>query len=175
MLDVGCGTGHFTRWLAGLRFDVTGLDNAPAMLHEARTRGGAPYIEADAHALPFPSHTVDLTTLVTTLEFVDDPPRVLSEAIRVARRGVILGVLNRVSLLACRRRLARTPTWNAATFFDPSALRSLVHRAGGSRVESITWRTTLWPWPIFGSLPLPWGGFIGMAVTLASRPVGDNQ
>jgi hypothetical protein len=36
--------------------------------------------------------------------------------------------------------------------------------AGGARVEVI-WRTTLWPgWR--GSHPLPWGGFIGMAVNV---------
>ena len=31
-LEVGCGTGHFTRWLAGRLPHVVGLDRAPAML-----------------------------------------------------------------------------------------------------------------------------------------------
>jgi ubiquinone/menaquinone biosynthesis C-methylase UbiE len=166
VLDVGCGTGHFTRWLGALGFEATGLDNSPAMLKEARAGGGATYLEGDGHALPWPSREADLVLLITIVEFTEDPVRIVSEAIRVARHGVILGVLNRTSVLGWRRRRAGGAPWNAATFFSPAELRLIVHQAGGRRIDAITWRTALWPLPIIGSLPLPWGGFIGMAVRL---------
>ena len=35
-LEIGCGTAHFTRWLAGGRLEAFGLDRSPAMLAEAR-------------------------------------------------------------------------------------------------------------------------------------------
>ena len=36
----------------------------------------------------------------------------------------------------------------------------------GQRAKEVVWRTTLWPIPGLRELPLPWGGFIGMAVHL---------
>jgi SAM-dependent methyltransferase len=175
VLEIGCGTGHFTRWMAALDFEVTGLDHSAAMLNEADVRGGARFFVADAHALPLQNGSVDLAVMMTALEFTSDPQRALAEAIRIARTGLILGVLNRTSLLAWRRRRSGSSTWNAARFFSPDELLDLVERAGGDRVESLWWRTTLWPLPVIGSLPLPWGGFIGMAVTLSSVKARDER
>ncbi|MBL8828911.1 MAG: class I SAM-dependent methyltransferase, partial [Planctomycetaceae bacterium] len=53
ILEVGCGTGHFCRWLKEAGYTVVGLDSSPAMLDEARRRDAAPYIEGDAHQLPY--------------------------------------------------------------------------------------------------------------------------
>ncbi len=36
VLEVGCGTGHFTGWLADKGLKVVGLDRAPAMLEQTR-------------------------------------------------------------------------------------------------------------------------------------------
>jgi hypothetical protein len=55
--------------------------------------------------------------------------------------------------------------WEAANFFTPGELVHLVEQAAAGRQVNVVWRTTLWPvWP--GALPLPWGGFIGVAVKL---------
>lgn len=161
ILEVGCGTGHFTRWFTQQGLHVVGLDCAPAMLTEAVQRGHAVYVEGDALALPFATGAFDLVSFVTTLEFVSRPTQALSEAVRVARQGVLLGVLNRTSLLARKRKRSDTVVWQAAHFFSPPELMRLVRQAAGTRLAEVTWRTTLWPvWP--GSLPLPWGDFIGL-------------
>lgn len=82
----------------------------------------------------------------------------------MARDGLILGVLNRHSRLAWRLRRSRDPLWQVARFFTPAELVHLIQRAAGREVD-VVWRTTLWPvWP--RDLPLPGGGFIGMAVRL---------
>lgn len=175
ILEVGCGTGHFSRWLAESGFEVIGLDNSPAMLREARAREGASYLEGDALALPLPAGAVDIVALITTLEFTGEPMRALTEAIRVARFGLMIGALNRTSLLAWRRRRKGGPIWGMAEFFTPVELAQHVRQAGGDRVRSVLWRTTLWPLPLIGSLPLPWGGFIGMAVKLEPQPMKDTE
>ena len=90
-LDVGCGTGYFTRWLASLGLEVVGLDSSLPMLTEARRRGEAPFVLADALALPFGARTFDLVIFVTSLEFVADQTLALIEASRVARCGLLLG------------------------------------------------------------------------------------
>lgn len=162
LLEAGCGTGHFTRWFKKQELQVLGLDLALPMLAEAVTLDGVPYVCGDAHTLPFTDEAFDVVALVTTLEFVSNPDRALLEALRTARQGLILGVLNRHSLLGWQRKRQGGPLWGAARFFTPGELVYLLRRVAGRPVQ-ITWQTTLWPiWP--GALPLPWGGFIGMAV-----------
>jgi SAM-dependent methyltransferase len=169
VLDVGCGTGHFTRWFVERGLITTGLDTSEAMLAEARQLGGATFVEGDAMELPFLDQEFDLVSLITCLEFVDDPERAIAEAVRVARGGLLLGVLNRDSLLAASRRRSGKPIWQAARLFTVGQLAGMINRACGSRLVAIRWRTTLWPRPISTSLPLPWGGFIGMAVQLSEE------
>jgi SAM-dependent methyltransferase len=166
VLEVGCGTGHFTRWMAERGLDAVGLDISEPMLNEARRRGGPEYLAGDALALPFAARSYDLTALITTLEFLADPARALAEAVRVARQGILLGVLNRRSLLALQYRLSGKPMWRSARFFDPWELARLVREAAGRRTGTVLWRTTLWPIPGVRDLPLPWGGFIGVAAQL---------
>ena len=40
ILEIGCGTGHFTRWMRSLNYDVVGLDNSPPMLEQALSVNG---------------------------------------------------------------------------------------------------------------------------------------
>jgi ubiquinone/menaquinone biosynthesis C-methylase UbiE len=40
VLEIGCGTGHFTRWMAQQRLQAVGLDISPAMLTEAQRWNG---------------------------------------------------------------------------------------------------------------------------------------
>lgn len=42
VLEVGCGTGHFSRWLAQQGVQAVGLDESAAMLAVARERSGGP-------------------------------------------------------------------------------------------------------------------------------------
>ena len=163
-LEVGCGTGHFTRWLAERSLHVTGLDASPVMLAEARRRGSRSCVLGDALMLPFPARAFDLTFLITTLEFVSDPLRALAEAARVARQGVVVGALNRHSLLGLRRWTSHDRVWQSAKLFSPGELARLARQAARRRVQAVRWRTTLWPLPGLGSLPLPWGAFIGVAL-----------
>jgi ubiquinone/menaquinone biosynthesis C-methylase UbiE len=175
VLEVGCGTGHFSRWLAERGFNVIGLDSSRPMLMEARRLGSPPcLLQADALALPFAEHSVDLVVLITTLEFLENPLRALEEAVRIARQGLILGVLNRRSLLGLRYRASGKSLWQAAHFFSVGELKQLVIRAAKGHLRSVQWRTTLWPIPHLPDLPMPWGGFIGLAVQLADKQTGGE-
>ncbi|MFW6379703.1 MAG: class I SAM-dependent methyltransferase [Guyparkeria sp.] len=102
LLDVGCGTGFFTRAL-GESIDglLVGADIDADWLAYAREqdRGGGCYERADARSLPHPDRSFDLVTSITVLDFVDEDARALAEMVRVARRRVVVLVLNRCSLL----------------------------------------------------------------------------
>ena len=99
ILEVGCGTGHFTRWFSEWGLQAVGLDLSRPMLVEATHLESPPCVRGDGLALPFATQAFDLVALITTLEFTPDPVHVLAEALRVARHGLILGVLNRQSVL----------------------------------------------------------------------------
>lgn len=105
LLDVGCGTGWFTRRLAaggGLR--VTGVDIDEVALGFARRHDPhADYLVGDARALPFADGAFDRVVSVTALCFVADWPRALAEIIRVSRLRFVIGLLNRHSLLHWQR------------------------------------------------------------------------
>ncbi len=138
------------------------MDLSAAMLDEAKKRGGGIYLQGDAHKLPFQTKSFDLVALITTLEFLPDPDKALKEACRIARQGLILGVLNADSRLGRQYKRNGGLVWEAARFFTPVELKRLIVDIAGAKAR-IFWRTTLWPfWP--GGLPFPNGGFIGMAV-----------
>jgi SAM-dependent methyltransferase len=101
VLDVGCGTGWFTRRVAVEGATVTGLDQDAGSLAFARKHavGRVQYVEGDACHLPFADHFFDAVLSVTALCFVERWPQALAEIVRVSRSRFVLGLLNRHSLL----------------------------------------------------------------------------
>lgn len=173
VLEVGCGTGHFTEWLTRKSLRVVGFDRSPAMLAELRRRvPEIPVILGDAHRFPFREGAVDLAVFVTTLEFLEEPEVALSEAVEVSRQGVILVVLNRWSLGGLSRRWgpqAWRPLLGQAWDSSLASLRATVEKAAGRRLREIRWASTLFPdglWRI--RAPIPLGDVIGMAAVLTT-------
>ena len=137
-LDVGCGTGIYTRWLTDLGLVVTGIDRDPVMLAAARRKvPSAEFQHADAHRLPFADAAFDLVLAVTVMCFVERPmrPGVVRELARVTRPGgrVVIGELSPYSLWALGRRVSAwrgSPMWRAAHFTSGRELRRLMRDAG---------------------------------------------
>ena len=143
-LDVGCGTGIYTAWLAEQGLEVTGLDLDPAMLAAARTKApGAQLLAGDATALPFAEGEFDLALAVTLLCFLDAAERraAARELLRVVRPGgrVVVGELARYSLWAAQRRVngwRGSATWRSAHFTTAGELRRLFRDAGATAVHT---------------------------------------
>lgn len=70
ILDVGCGIGQFGQQLRDL--NITGLDNSPEMLEEARKRSNKTFVLGNAESLNFNNGTFDAVFYAVTLEFVTD-------------------------------------------------------------------------------------------------------
>lgn len=116
LLEVGCGPGRFLQFFWESGFDVTGLDASPAMLELARERMGS---KADLHVgraehLPFADKEYDVVALLTLLEFCEDPGQVIAEALRVARKAILITFLNKHSAYGIVRRLS--PRRSAGSF-----------------------------------------------------------
>src|SRR5919112_4010112 len=68
VLDVGCGTGENALYLAGLGFDVTGVDSARAAIESAREKGRLRQVRANFRVVD----AFDLACLGTTFGTVID-------------------------------------------------------------------------------------------------------
>lgn len=101
LLDVGCGTGFFTRRFAQITgLHVTGVDIDQQWLDYARQHDpNSHYLRGDARALPFADKSFDSCVSVTALCFVDDWPLAIQEIIRVTRSRFAIALLNRNGLL----------------------------------------------------------------------------
>ncbi len=101
LLDVGCGTGWFTRRFAAGGLLATGLDPNPEWLAYARAHSGlGTYrVDGDARRLPFADNSFDCVMSIAALCFIPEERQAVAEIVRVARRRFAIGWLNRASLL----------------------------------------------------------------------------
>jgi len=108
VIDVGCGPGNYTPYLAEVSESglVVGIDGSRAMVATAAKRGGGDnlaYVVGDACALPFEDGSFDAACCVGVIHMVDRPMVALDEMIRVLAPG------GRLAIFATRRR-RRTET-----------------------------------------------------------------
>jgi hypothetical protein len=98
----------------------------------------------------------------------------LTEAVRVARRGVVLVVLNRWSLGGLSRRWgpqARRPLLGTAHDYAVPALVTRLRQAAHGRLARLRWTSALFPdglWRV--RAPVPLGDVLGVVGVLRSRP-----
>ncbi len=173
LLDIGCGTGHFTRRFARETIGpVIGLDPNQEWLAYARERAreGELDVAGRAEALPFGDRSFDCAVSVTALCFVADQMRALREMVRVARRRIVLGLLNRHSVLYLQKGRHggaggyKGAHWHTAAevraLFDQIAVDDVVLRsaivapAGGFAARAIE---SVWPQRI------PLGAFLAVS------------
>ncbi|WP_347838986.1 class I SAM-dependent methyltransferase [uncultured Draconibacterium sp.] len=131
MLELGCGTGHWTALFVNEGFDVVATDVSDVMLKEAFAKGlDAEILKADAEALPFKNESFDVLASVTMMEFVNSKEKVLEEVMRVLRPGgwLLLGCLNGNSQLA--KNAANDPVFKNAAFFVPDSLKKALSKFG---------------------------------------------
>lgn len=109
VLDIGCGEGRTTRYLATLvDGPVIGADFSHAMVAQAQYSQDNPalrYCVADAQALPFNDAQFNVVTAMTTFNNVPDLQLAMSEAARVLAPGGILAatIINRLEAAQCAR------------------------------------------------------------------------
>lgn len=103
MLEIGCGTGHWTAFFSEMGFQVTATDVSQEMLSIAKGKpiSNAEFLEADVLQLPFPDHHFDQVAVITALEFCGNIEQAFSEIKRVLKPNgwLIAGCLNANSIL----------------------------------------------------------------------------
>lgn len=93
VVDLGAGTGKFTRVLRETGADVVAVDPDAAMLAELRVRvPGVPTFQGTAERMPLPDASVDAAVMAQAWHWVD-PPSAAAEVGRVLRPGGALGLV----------------------------------------------------------------------------------
>ncbi|MDO5654742.1 MAG: class I SAM-dependent methyltransferase [Flavobacteriaceae bacterium] len=169
LLEFGCGTTRFTRWWQDIGIEATGGDISPFMLSQALFRFDGDLVMADSHHLPFKDKTFDAMAFITTFEYYKDPKKVIREAARVGKHGIIFGMMNRNTPKLIRRRaqqaVGKNNFYMTATFYTPNKLIKLIEEALPDRDFTIKWTTTGLPkWFPVQKWNVPLGDFFGLYV-----------
>lgn len=170
LLDVGCGTGYFSRRFAQQGLSVTGIDpDHHAIDFAQRKTSNITYLPGSALRLPFPDRAFDHSVAITSLCFIAQPQKALSEMWRITQHTLTLGLLNRRSLLhrlKQGRGRYQSARWDTAYQVMNNWIPQITHPA-----KNITVRTALFfpqgnkpaQWAE-ACLPnrIPWGGFLAI-------------
>jgi len=140
VLDVGCGTGYFTRRFA---LDQTGtaagIDPDEDAIGFARRHAacGETYDIGTGESLPYDSGTFDYAISVTALCFVSQQIHVIREMARVAKIGIAVGVLNYHSILRLMKS-SGSSAYAGAQWHTKQEVYALVHESGCPRPHITT-------------------------------------
>lgn len=180
VLDIGCGTGNHLLSLTKFGLDISGVDASPDMINIARSRLGnrCELKRGQAEDLPFNDNEFDIALLINALEFIDDPLTALKEAGRVARKKVLICVINRLSLYYPYVRLREVFCESLIRHIKPYHLWEMKsHIKGAYGSVPIVWKCTQDILPLMGrlngpgpdrfkSFNWPFGSVLGISVTL---------
>ena len=98
VLEIGAGTGNYTRALAKSGLSVIAIDRSAAMAAIGAQKAHAHWILADGDLLPFGKRSIDAVTGVNVLHHLPALEAALSEFRRVARAGAVLQAVIRENL-----------------------------------------------------------------------------
>ena len=184
ILEIGCGSGAYTRALVEADAVVTATEFAPGPLAQARRNLG-PLAERcdlrveDAQRLTLPDERFDKVLLSEVIEHAPKPERAIAEAARVLRPGGLLVVstpsrFSPLNLAYDMKRRVRRYSFNEHLHeFTPGSFRRLVGRH--LDVESLDFANFVLPYPVdelYLRLGSPGLGFLRrVELALASLPV----
>ena len=88
ILDVGCGTGRYTKLLEDLGASMVGVDISEKMIHIAKTKTEiACYIVADASHLPFKDNVFHIVLSALVVNHIENLNLFLTEMLRTCQKG----------------------------------------------------------------------------------------
>ena len=137
LLDVGCGTGHWSRFFLSLGYEVHGIDLSGEMIAAACAAvPGCTFEVADACDLPFDAASFDVVASMATLEFVRDPAVAVREMARCVRPGgrLLIGTLNRLAPLNQHRVSKGRQPYASAHLLALEELTELLQPCGRLRM-----------------------------------------
>lgn len=189
VLDIGCGEGNHLLLLKKFGLDLNGIDASSHMIGRARARLGerSTLRTGKAEDLPFEDNSFDISVMIHTLEFLDNPLPALREAGRVTRRAVFVGTMNSASWSGFFGKLQASfggKGFHNAKAFNLWELKAYMRRALGD--VPLAWsssqtiplaldRMCRFLSPARPGRSLPFGFHLGLAATITYRYRTENM
>jgi SAM-dependent methyltransferase len=131
-LDLGCGSGYFSRLLCEAGAQVSGVDGSPEMIRMARALSLAkagtaaiPFLTmAMAETIDIPTARVDGILCLSVLEYLENPEAGFAEIVRIVKPGgqLVVSAPNRHSAVR-RWQKAKRRLWSRQTAAREDYLR----------------------------------------------------
>jgi len=142
LLEVGCGTGHWSQFFSDCGFEVTGVDVSEPMIKIAQSKNiaSASFQIADGQSLPFADNGFDVTAAITTLEFTGSAELVLQEMVRCTRKPsgqLLIGVLNALARLNRNRQQSSESLYAKARLFSTGQIKRLLSKYGQTQLCTV--------------------------------------
>ena len=131
LLEVGCGTGHWSKFFSTKGYEIIGIDISERMVTIARNKNIArsSFHLMDGHSMSFADNSFDIAVAITTLEFATNPSAMIAEMARCVRKPggyLLLGVLNALSEYNQKRQHEAGSPYASAALFSPEQLKGLL-------------------------------------------------
>ena len=176
-VDLGIGTGLFTKILREKGYKVIGIDISDEMLKIAKNRGFEVIKHDLNEPLPFNDESFDFVFSMTSIEFLKNPENLFEEVKRVLKKDgeFLLITLNSLSLWAFVRRVKglfiKNYVFKKGRFYSTNKLKKFFDEKW--EIEKFGTCTFIPPWnPIFPSfwervfsLIFPFSGAISYILT----------
>jgi len=149
LCDVGCGAGALVAHTQSLGIFAIGIEPDAAKVAEG-SAAGLDLRQGQAEALPFPDESFDLVTFENSLHHVTEIDRALAEAMRVARRAIViidpwfdLSIPSQVLCDRFERWLKRLDRMTGMVHWDPIPAGEIIGALGGGTTLAATVRHLL--------------------------------
>lgn len=120
-LDIGCGTGLYTKAVLRKGVTVVGMDISQSMIKKAQTSFSAILVNANAEQpFPFRNHSFNFVIAMDALTYFHDLSKVLSEALRILKpHGYFFAVVpNHQSVIRKIAKIGNFGSYAASTSIE---------------------------------------------------------
>ncbi|MDX9703962.1 MAG: class I SAM-dependent methyltransferase [Candidatus Auribacterota bacterium] len=131
LLEIGCGTGHWSEYFSNKGYGVSAIDVSQRMIEIAAKKNipHSVFFVADGENLPFSNEAFDIVVAITSLEFTPNPEIMFQEMVRCVKkkRGIIiLGILNKLSAFNQKRMAIQGSVYSVANMFSMQEIENMI-------------------------------------------------
>ena len=141
ILDLGCGSGHWSNKAGLLGGEVTGVDSSASLLSQARNQyPGITFINQDIFSYIESSPNFDLVLLIHVLEHLESPSELLKKLLNKTRMILIEVPDMAADPLNWSRKQLKLPYYSDLDHlreYDLGSLINLIESSGWTVLESI--------------------------------------
>lgn len=168
LLDAGCGTGKYLRFLRDNGWEVYGTEPSKFACDYAKNHWGLNVFNGDLLDAKFPPQFFDVVTMWAAFEHVNNPSRLLQEVYRILKKGGILILGDVPNFEGIDQIIFPENDFYLGVpyhpyFYSPYTLKSLLEKAGFAAKVHFDY---LSPTPLCWNLLYNLGNKIGVPVPI---------